>query len=84
MTHANGEKVRLVSLCGTHARVISADFSYSYLLCIATRDGDLKGHLPSSALCNIEIAAYRDLRRKEDFLDLMKELAAKPRNREKG
>lgn len=62
----------MVSICNTKARVISADFSYGYLKCIASAEKEAKGQPVS---CQIEVGEYYDLADREDLVELTKELA---------
>lgn len=67
--------IRMVSLCGYEARVVSAVFSLGYPRSVVRG----KGPDPyQSAKCQIHIAEYRDLSNQQHFQDLMEELAATP------
>lgn len=62
-------KMRLVSLCGYEARVVSAVFSLGYPRPIIK---------DQSVECRIHIARYRDLSIRQHLEDLMEELVATP------
>lgn len=68
MTDVTYLKIRMVSICGYEARVVSAVFSLGYPRSIANRP----------VKCQIHIAEYRDLSVRQQVKDLMEELVATP------
>ena len=68
-------KIRLVSLCGHEARVVSTAFSLGYLQEVTW----VMGGKSESSKCRIHIAEYRDLSNRHHFQDLVEELLATPR-----
>ena len=71
MTNVIYLKMRLVSLCGFEARVLSAVFSLGYPRCIV-------GGKHQSVDCQIHVAEYRDLSNRQELQDLLEELVATP------
>lgn len=67
--------MRLVSLCGYEARVVSAVFSLAYPRRVRNKDGHSKYH---GVHCQIHVAEYRDLSIRQNLRDLMEELVATP------
>ena len=60
--------MRLVSICGFEARIVSAVFSYQYPRCVASKEVG----------CQVHIAEYRDLSDMNNIHELLMELAATP------
>ncbi len=69
MTNLTCLKIRLISLCGYEARVISAVFSRDYPR-LSKKNRNME--------CRIHIAGYRDLSIRQSWEDLMEELIATP------
>ncbi|KAL6715203.1 hypothetical protein ACLMJK_007467 [Lecanora helva] len=67
--------VRLVSICGIHARILSTNFSHGYLKCLYQRDGAPQ----DSPKCSLHIGAYHELREESSFLALMTDLVSIPK-----
>ena len=67
--------MRLVSLCGYEARVISAVFDLDKRHSVVKEMGDREGR---SVKRHIHIGEYRDLSILPQFLELMEELVATP------
>lgn len=67
--------MRLVSLCGYEARVVSAVFSLGYPRSIVKEVGE---GMHQSVKCQIHIAEYRDLSNRQELQDLLEELVATP------
>lgn len=61
-------KLRLVSICGYEARVVSAVFSL----------GHPRSLKAEGAKCQIHIDEYRDLSIPQNFRDMIEEMAASP------
>ena len=68
-------KMRLVSLCGHKARVVSAVFSADYLHLVTNEPRKVKFR---DVKCQIHIAEYRDLGVPRHFREMMAELVATP------
>ena len=67
--------MRLVSLCGYEARIVSAVFNLGHLLSTVKR----KGHADFLYMeCQIHIGEYRDLSEAQGSWSLMEELVATP------
>ncbi len=60
--------MRLVSICGFEARIVSAIFNYDYPRCVASKE----------VACQVHIAEYRDLSYMNNIRELVMELAATP------
>ena len=60
--------MRLVSICGYEARIVSAVLSFAYPRCYEGKEG----------ACQINIGEYRDLSSMDNIRDLIVELAATP------
>ena len=75
MTDVTYPKMRLVSLCGFEARVVSAVFHLG-----SPRHKEEKmGHgEQASVKCQVHIEEYRDLRDPKQFWDLMEDMLAMP------
>ena len=69
--------MRLVSLCGYEARIVSAVFSLGYPRPGVKEVGHGKYQRVSRS-CQIHIAEYRDLSVRQQFQGLMEELVATP------
>lgn len=72
-----GLKIRMVSLCGYEARIVSAVFSLGYARPVVKEVGHGK-YRGVSKSCKIHIDEYRDLSDPQHFRDLMEELVASP------
>lgn len=68
-------KMRLISLCGYEARVVSAVFRFADPRHNAKRTGHGEHQ---SVKCQIHIEEYRDLRDPKKFWDLMEDMVATP------
>ena len=75
MTNVTCLKIRLVSLCGHEARVVSAVFSAAYLHLMTNKPGQVKFR---DVQCQMHISEYRDLGDPQQFRELMTELVAAP------
>ena len=75
MTNVTCLKMRLVSLCGHEARIISAVYSADYLHLMMDEPRKVKFR---NVKCQIHIAEYRDLGNPQHFRELMAELVATP------
>ena len=60
--------MRLVSICGFEARIVSAVLSYDYPRCVESKE----------VACQVHIAEYRDLSDMDNMRNLIMELAATP------
>lgn len=69
--------MRMVSLCGYEARMVSAVFSLGYPRPVVKEVGRGK-YRGVSKSCKIHISEYRDLSVPQNFRDLMEELVASP------
>lgn len=69
--------MRMVSLCGYEARMVSAVFSLGYPR-TAVKDVRRGTYRGVSKSCKIHIAEYRDLSNPQQFRDLIEELVAFP------
>ena len=67
--------MRVVSICDTEARFLSANFSRALLKILATRRDDGIG-LPVTI--DLEIGPYYEMSQKEDFLRFMRKLVDIP------
>ena len=77
MTDMTCPKIRMVSLCGYEARMVSAVFSLGYPRPVVKEVGHGK-YQGVSKSCRIHIDDYRDLSIPQQFRDLMEELVALP------
>ena len=75
MNNKGGEQVRLISICDTQARIVSAKFSREYLRFVSKRVVPREDH---RICCDISVEDYQDLQDKEKFLYMLGRISEIP------
>ncbi len=68
-------QIRVVSICDTKARFLSANFSHGYFKRVPMREDEI-GEEPT--IMEVNIGRYYDMHEKEEFLQFMKQLIDVP------
>ena len=71
-TNESHAQVRLISICGLHARIVSAIFSREYLRFAYLPE---ISHFNRRVTCDVSVEDYQDARSKEGFLYLMSRIS---------